>query len=275
MPSTQVNRVIRACVELGKEGNPIISIHDQGAGGNCNVLKEIVSPAGGKVNIRAIITGDDTLSVLELWGAEYQEADALLLRRQHRDMFAALCARERVPVAFVGKLTLFLLSNFTSCWSAGEVTNTGRMVVYDPEAEARNSHPTPVDIDLEKVLGNMPRKTFNVTRGKVSQVPFEVPTEATVSSALDRVLRLLSVGSKRFLTNKVDRSVTGLVAAQQCVGPLHTPVADCAVLALSYTDKVGTATSIGEQPIKGLASPAAMARMAVGEAVTNLMGESR
>ena len=101
-------------------------------------------------------------------------------------------------------------------------------------------------------------------------VPFTIAPDVSVASALDRVLRLLSVGSKRFLTNKVDRAVTGLIAQQQCVGPLHTPLADCAVVALSYFDSVGIASSIGEQPLKGLVSPTAMGRMAVAEAITNL-----
>jgi phosphoribosylformylglycinamidine synthase len=97
-------RVVRACVELG-EGNPIQQIHDQGAGGNCNVLKEIVAPAGGRIDIRKVISGDASLSVLELWGAEYQESDALLVRPEHVALFSGLCARERVPVAYVGLVT--------------------------------------------------------------------------------------------------------------------------------------------------------------------------
>jgi phosphoribosylformylglycinamidine synthase len=244
----KVNRVIRACCELG-EGNPIVSIHDQGAGGNCNVLKEIVSPAGGRIDVRAIAVGDATLSVLEIWGAEYQEADALLLRPESVPLFTALCARERAPVAYVGT-----------------VTGDGMIVLHD-SADGTN----PVNMDTEKVLGNMPQKTYESTRADASALTrFEPPAGTTVAGALDRVLRLLSVGSKRFLTNKVDRAVTGLVARQQCVGPLHTPLADVGVLALSHFDTLGTATSIGEQPLKGLVSPAAMGRMAVAEAITNM-----
>jgi len=243
----KVNRVVRACCEL-RDANPIVSIHDQGAGGNCNVLKEIVAPAGGVIELRAIPVGDASLSALEIWGAEYQESDALLIRPEAREAFAALCARERVPVAFVGV-----------------VTGDGRVVLRDADDGS-----TPVDLDLEAVLGSMPRKTFKLDHAPPATAPFHPPPGTTVAGALDRVLRLLAVGSKRFLTNKVDRSVTGLVAQQQCVGPLHTPLADVAVVALSYTDTVGVATSIGEAPLKGLASPPAMARMAVGEAVTNL-----
>jgi phosphoribosylformylglycinamidine synthase len=244
----KVNRVIRACCELGPD-NPIVSIHDQGAGGNCNVLKEIVDPAGARIEVREIPLGDDTLSVLEIWGAEYQENDALLLSPEHERLFRSLCDREKVPVAFVGR-----------------VTGDGRIVVHDSEEES-----TPVDLRLEDVLGDMPQKTFELQRVETTTEAVRLPEKLTVRDALERVLRLLSVGSKRFLTTKVDRSVTGLVAQQQCAGPLQLTVADVAVIAQSHLGVTGAATAIGEQPIKGLVNPAAMARMAVGEALTNLV----
>ncbi|MEJ2324975.1 MAG: AIR synthase-related protein, partial [Nitrospirota bacterium] len=187
----KLNRVIRACVEMGGE-NPVISIHDQGAGGNCNVLKELVEPAGARIDVRKIPLGDETLSVLEIWGAEYQEQDALLIRPECAAEFEALCAREKVPCAFVG-----------------EITGDGRVVLFD---SADGS--TPVDLELRKVLGEMPRKTFTVERIPPELRPLELPEGLTVGEALSRVLRLVSVGSKRFLTNKVDRSVTGLIARQ-------------------------------------------------------------
>jgi phosphoribosylformylglycinamidine synthase len=244
----KVNRVIRACVELG-DHNPVVSIHDQGAGGNCNVLKELVDPTGARIEVRAITVGDDTLSVLEIWGAEYQEADALLLRPEHREVFQALCRREKAPVAFVGR-----------------VTGDGRIVLHD---EWDGS--TPVNMELEHVLGSMPRKTFHLQRIPPRPEALELPAEVTVEAALERVLRLLSVGSKRFLTNKVDRCVTGLVARQQCAGPLQLTVSDVAVIAQSHFGLTGGATAIGEQPIKGLLDPVSMARMTVGEALTNLV----
>lgn len=116
----------------------------------------------------------------------------------------------------------------------------------------------------------MPQKTFNLSRARPALERFSPPPGLTALDALDRVLRLLAVGSKRFLTSKVDRAVSGLVAQQQCVGPLHTPLADCAVVALGHFSREGTASSVGEQPLKGLVSPAAMARMSVAEALTNL-----
>jgi phosphoribosylformylglycinamidine synthase len=244
----KVNRVIRACSELGPD-NPIVSIHDQGAGGNCNVLKEIVEPAGARLEIREIPVGDDSLSVLEIWGAEYQENDALLLRPRDEAMFRALCERERVPVSFVGR-----------------ITGDGRAVLHDERDDS-----TPVDLVLDHVLGEVPQKTFNLERRRPTLKPLQLPAGTDIEKALDRVLRLLSVGSKRFLTTKVDRSVSGLVAQQQCAGPLQLTVADVAVIAQSHFGITGAATAIGEQPLKGLLDPAAMARMAVGEALTNLV----
>ena len=244
----KLNRVIRACVEKGAQ-NPIVSIHDQGAGGNCNVLKEIVEPEGARIDVRAIPVGDETLSVLEIWGAEYQENDALLLRPEHADIFENLCEREKVPFAFVGV-----------------ITGDGKIVLYDSTNDS-----TPVDMELDAILGDMPQKTFVFTVAPKELCPLELPDGLTVRAALDRVLRLLAVGSKRFLTTKVDRSVTGLIARQQCVGPLQLTVADVAVIAQSHFGITGAATAIGEQPIKGLLDPAAMARMTVGESLTNLV----
>jgi phosphoribosylformylglycinamidine synthase len=244
----KVNRVIRACVELGDD-NPVVSIHDQGAGGNCNVLKEIVDPAGARIEVRKIPLGDETLSVLEIWGAEYQEQDALLLRPEHAALFQSLCDREKVTAAFVG-----------------QITGDGKIVLYDETDDS-----TPVNLELETVLGDMPQKTFHLERMVPRLEPLRLPPNLTVRSALDRVLRLLSVGSKRFLTTKVDRAVTGLIARQPCAGPLQLTVADVAVMAQSHFGITGAATAIGEQPIKGLVDPSAMARMSVGEALTNLV----
>jgi phosphoribosylformylglycinamidine synthase len=130
---------------------------------------------------------------------------------------------------------------------------------------------TPVDLDLDDVLGDMPQKTFQLDRHAQPLERLQLDDGLTIPDALDRVLRLLSVGSKRFLTTKVDRAVTGLVAQQPCAGPLQLTVADVAVIAHSHLGETGGATAIGEQPVKGLLDPAAMARMSVGEALTNLV----
>ncbi|MGW8271869.1 MAG: phosphoribosylformylglycinamidine synthase [Thermodesulfovibrionales bacterium] len=244
----KMNRVIRACVELGDE-NPIISIHDQGAGGNCNVIKELIYPAGARLEVRRIPVGDATLSVLEIWGAEYQEQNALLIHPGRAGEFIGLCRREKVPCAFIG-----------------EITGDGYAVLHD---ETDGS--TPVNLPLDKILGSMPQKRFSLQRAVRPLLPLALPAGLKVREALDRVLRLLSVGSKRFLAHKVDRSVTGLIARQQCAGPLQLTVSDVAVIAQSHFGDSGAAISIGEQPIKGLIDPASMARMSVGEALTNIV----
>jgi len=243
----KMNRVIRACNEMGS-GSLIAVAHDQGAGGPGNVLKELVEKAGGRMDIRKINIGDPTMSVLEIYVAEYQERNGLLIRPENIEKFKAICGREKV-----------------NCEVLGEVTGDGRFVVYDSVDES-----TPVDLELHEVLGNIPQKTFVDTRIDPGLPPVKLP-EITVPAALHEVLRLLSVGSKRFLTNKVDRSVTGLIAQQQCCGPLQATVADVAVIAQSHFGKSGAATAIGEQPIKMLVDPKAGARMAVGEVLTNLV----
>eukprot|EP00877_Chromochloris_zofingiensis_P007400 jgi/Chrzof1/2913/Cz12g03220.t1 len=243
-------RVVRSCVELGGK-NPLVQIHDQGAGGNCNVVKEIIYPLGAKIDVRAIKVGDETMSVLEIWGAEYQENDCLLIRPESRDLLEAVCARERCIMQVIGA-----------------IDGSGRITLVDKQAPPDT--PAPVDLDLDKVLGKMPNKTFTFNRARPQLQPLTLPPDATPQAALERVLQLPSVCSKRFLTTKVDRHVTGLVAQQQCVGPLQIPISDVAVYAQSHQDITGLATAIGEQPLKGLINPAAMARLALGEALTNL-----
>uniref|UniRef100_A0A2K6A5P1 Phosphoribosylformylglycinamidine synthase n=1 Tax=Mandrillus leucophaeus TaxID=9568 RepID=A0A2K6A5P1_MANLE len=259
----KMNRVIRACVEAPK-GNPICSLHDQGAGGNGNVLKELSDPAGAIIYTSRFQLGDPTLNALEIWGAEYQESNALLLRSPDRNFLTRVSARERCSACFVGT-----------------ITGDRRIVLVDDrECPVRRNGqgdapptppPTPVDLELEWVLGKMPRKEFFLQRKPPVLQPLTLPPGLSVRQALERVLRLPAVASKRYLTNKVDRSVGGLVAQQQCVGPLQTPLADVAVVALSHEELVGAATALGEQPVKSLLDPKVAARLAVAEALTNLV----
>lgn len=244
----KMNRVIRACNEMG-DATLIDVIHDQGAGGPANVLKELVEHSGGWVEIRNIKTGDPTMSVLEIYVAEYQERNGFLIRPENIDRFKAICAREKV-----------------NCEVLGEVTGDLRFVLRDS-----NDNSTPVDIELPELLGNIPTKTFEDERIDAGLSPLTVPPELSVRDALLDVFRLVSVGSKRFLTNKVDRAVTGLIATQQCCGPLQLPLNNVAVVAQSHFGLTGAATAIGEQSIKMVVDPAAGARMAVGESLTNLV----
>ncbi|RPJ59645.1 MAG: phosphoribosylformylglycinamidine synthase [Acidobacteria bacterium] len=244
----KMNRVIRACVEMG-ERNPIISIHDQGAGGPCNVLTELVEPVGGRIEIRNIAVGDKTMSVLEIWGAEYQERTALLIRPERLPELLEVARREKV-----------------NCEVLGKVTGDGRIIVHD-ELDDTN----PVDLELAPVLSNIPQKSFQLSRVPQARRPLELPQDLTVEEALRLVFRLPSVGSKGYLVHKVDRCVTGLIARQQCCGPLQLPVADVSLIAQSHFGRSGAAVSIGEQPLKGLVDAKAGARMAVAEAVTNMV----
>ena len=182
-----------------------------------------------------------TMCVKEVWGAELQEKDAILIREKDSALMEAVGEREKVAVMVMGQMR-----------------DRGRMVVKDSKTG-------------ETVLGELPKKTFVDHHVPAVLKPLVLPEQLTVMQALDRVLRLLSVGSKRFLTSKVDRSVTGLIARQQCCGPLHLPLSDVAVFAQSPFSTTGCATAIGEQPVKGLIDPAAMGRLTVGEACTNLV----
>ncbi len=244
----KMSRVVRACCEMGAQ-NIIDVIHDQGAGGPANVLKELVEHAGGRVEIRNIQVGDPTMSVLEIYVAEYQEREGFLVRPENVDQFRSICDREKV-----------------NCEILGEVTGDLRFIVHDSQ-----NNTTPVDIHIPSLLGEMPQKSFADNRSQQKRLALTLPENITVEDAVEKVLRLLSVGSKRFLTNKVDRAVTGLVAQQQCCGPLQLTVANLAVVAQSHLGHTGIASSIGEQSIKMLVNPAAGARMAVGEALTNLV----
>ena len=244
----KMNRVIRACNEMGDK-TLVDVIHDQGAGGPANVLKELVEHSGGRIEIRNIRVGDPTMSVLEIYVAEYQERNGFLISPENIGPFQAICDREKV-----------------ACEVLGEVTGDLRFIVHDALDDT-----TPVDLELNELLGDIPQKTFTDNHVDPKLVPIDLPENMRVRDALRDVLQLVSVGSKRFLTNKVDRAVTGLIAQQQCCGPLQLTVADVAVVAQSHFGLTGVATAIGEQPIKMLVNPAAGARMAVGEAWTNLV----
>ncbi len=242
----RANRVIRACVEMG-DNNPMSSIHDQGAGGPSNVLTELLEPLGGKIDIRNITLGDKTMSILQIWSAEFQEGYGLLIRSERMDYFKLICARER-----------------TNCEVMGIIDGSGNVVVEDSQNQQ-----TPVNLNLEQILTNMPQKTFESNRQPKTLQPLVLP-DMTVKEAIEQVFKLPSVGSKGFLTRKSDRSVTGLVAQQQCCGIAHIPIADVSVNAQSHFGFTGSACAIGEQPTKMLINPQAGARMAVAEMLTNM-----
>ncbi len=260
----KLNRVVRACIEMGSE-NPILAIHDQGAGGNGNVLKELVEPgyAGAVIFSKEFQLGDPTITALELWGAEYQENNAILCQMKDRETLTEICARERCPISFVG------IVNGEGYVSL--IEDVADFEKYTNCLERSTWGDIPFDMHLKEVLGDMPQKEFNLQRHKVKLDPLNLPSVPDYDTLLTNVMSVMTVGSKRFLTNKVDRCVTGLVAQQQCVGPLHTPLADFALTAISHFSYEGIATSIGTQPLKGLISAKSGARMSVAEALSNLV----
>lgn len=233
--------------------------------GNGNVLKEIVEPgmAGALIFTKEFQLGDPTINALELWGAEYQENNAILLNSEDREVLTQICQREKCPINFVGVVTG---NGFVTLIE--DKADKRPMSYYDRDNREQWDD-VPFDMHLSDVLGEMPRKEYKLARHKKTFKPLTI--DGTASSCLDRVLSLMTVGSKRFLTNKVDRCVSGLVVQQQCCGPLLTPLVDYAATQVSHFDTCGIATSIGTQPAKGLISPECGARMSVAEALSNLV----
>lgn len=246
--SRKVDRVVYTCVSLG-DNNPIVIAHDQGAGGMANAVKEAVGKAGGKIDIRKVNVGDPTMSVWEIYVAEYQERECFLIWPDRLDQFLAICHREKTPYEVLG-----------------EITGDGRFTVEDSFDGS-----TPVSLNLEAVLGDLPQKTYRDERKKTVFPKFD-PSNITLKDAIWRVLHLPSVASKRYLTKNVDRSVKGLTAQQQCCGPMQLTVADCAISALSHFNTIGMAYSIGERSPTMIGNPASGARMAIAEAILNLSG---
>ncbi len=240
--------VIRSCYEMGKS-NPIQSIHDLGAGGNCNAIPEGIDPAGALINLKDLPLGDPTLSTRQIWGNESQERYFITIKVEDLEKFESICQREKCPFAVVG-----------------EIIGDGYMKLYD---EKDNTYP--VNLALEHLFGRFPQKTYKFKRRQRKLESVKLPKDLTIGEALDRVLCLLAVGSKHWSTVKVDRSVTGLIAQQPNIGPLQKPLADFGLIATSHLETTGAALAIGEQPIKGSVSPQAMARMSTAEALTNLV----
>lgn len=247
--SRRNGNVIRTCVEL-QDKNLIVAGNDVGGGGLMTSLTELVARAGAVMYVDRIPIGDSTLSEEEKLINESQERYGVVIRKEDIRQFSAICDRENCPVSVVG-----------------EITGDGKLIWKDSRTEAVS-----VDLPLGKILTNLPRKQFKWKTVKPVLLPFELPESVTVREALVRVLRLATVASKEWVVYKGDRSVTGLVAQQQCVGPNQLPLADFAIKADSHFELTGEVHSIGEQPLAGLIKPAAMGRMVVAEALTNMAG---
>ncbi len=244
----RAQEVIDRCWQLG-EDNPILAIHDVGAGGIANALPELAhgAGAGARFDLRAVPSEEPGMSPLEIWCNEAQERYVLALAPARLDEFRAICTRERCPFAVLG-----------------EATADGRVLVRDAHFDNQ-----PVDMDLALLLGKPPRVTRNVSSRQVFLPPFEV-TDLDLREACLRVLRMPAVASKNFLITIGDRTVGGLTARDQLVGPWQVPVADCAVTTMSFEGWRGEAFALGERAPLACVDAPASGRMAVGEAITNL-----
>ena len=237
---------IRAMVEADE--NTIVSIHDHGAGGHLNCLSELVEDTGGKIDLDKLPVGDPTLSAKEIIGNESQERMGLIISERDLEQMKKIADRERTPLYAVGHVTED--RNFTF--------------------QSEKSGAKPMDLALGDMFGSSPKtimkdKTVERNYAEVEYV------QGNLNKYLEQVLQLEAVGSKDWLTNKVDRCVTGRVAKQQTAGPLQLPLNNCGVMALDYKGKEGVATSIGHSPVSALIDPVAGSKNSIAEALTNIV----
>ena len=241
----RVSNVVRALAE--SDDNPIISIHDHGAGGHLNALSELVETTGGKIDMAQLPIGDPTLSAKEIVGNESQERMGMLIAEKDIDRVRRIADRERAPMYVVG-----------------ETTGDHRFV-FEQKDGVR-----PIDLEMDDMFGKAPRTVMHDTTVEETyeDVTYNV---ADIYQYVEQVLQLEAVACKDWLTNKVDRSVTGKVARQQCQGEIQLPLSDCGVVALDYRGKAGIATSIGHAPQAAMIDLAAGSVLSVAEALTNIV----
>ena len=242
----RVANVIRALAE--DDTNPIVSIHDHGAGGHLNALSELVEETGGRIDMAALPVGDPTLSSKEIIGNESQERMGFVAEKKDLARIKKIAERERTPFYVVG-----------------ETTGDDRFVFEQADGVK------PIDLGMKDMFGSSPKTvmTDSTKRHKYKAVK----TDATkLNEYIETVLQIEGVACKDWLTNKVDRSVTGKIARQQCQGEIQLPLSDCGVVALDYTGNSGIATSIGHAPQAGLIDPAAGSVLSITEALTNIVG---
>ncbi|TDN60844.1 phosphoribosylformylglycinamidine synthase [Scandinavium goeteborgense] len=242
--------VIDRCWQMG-EANPILFIHDVGAGGLSNAMPELVSDGnrGGRFNLRDILSDEPGMSPLEIWCNESQERYVLAVAPEQLPLFDELCRRERAPYAVIG-----------------EATEEMHLSLSDTHFDNQ-----PIDLPLDVLLGKTPKMTRDVTTQNAHGEALD-RQGITLEDAVNRVLHLPTVAEKTFLVTIGDRSVTGMVARDQMVGPWQVPVANCAVTTASLDSYYGEAMAMGERAPVALLDFAASARLAVGEALTNIVG---
>ena len=238
--------VVRALSE--QDENPIVSIHDHGAGGHLNCLSELVEETGGVIDVNKLPVGDPTLSDKEIIGNESQERMGLVIDGKHIDHINKIAERERAPIYVVG-----------------ETTGDHRFVF-----ENKKSGVNPMDWDLTHMFGSSPK---TILEDKAATSNFEGVTyeSSKVQEYLNNVLQLESVACKDWLTNKVDRCVTGRVAKQQTAGPVQLPLNNVGVMAMDYRGEKGIATALGHAPVSALIDPTAGSQASIAESLTNII----
>lgn len=241
----RANNLVRALCE--EDVNPIVSIHDHGSAGHVNCLSELVEECGGTIDMTKLPIGDKTLSSKEIIANESQERMGLLIDEQHIEHVRKIAERERAPLYVVGETT----GDAHFAFEQGDGVR-------------------PFDLEVAQMFGHSPKTIM--TDETVKHVYADVQyTSTDIKKYIENVLSLEAVACKDWLTNKVDRSVTGKIARQQCQGELQLPLSDCGVVALDYRGKAGIATAIGHAPQAGLADPAAGSVLSVAESLTNIV----
>ncbi len=242
----RVYNAIRALSEL--ENNPVVSIHDHGAGGHLNCLSELVEATGGTIDISKLPVGDPTLSARELIGNESQERMGLVMKKIHINTLQKIAERERAPIYIIG-----------------EVTGDHQFTLENPVTGEK-----PIDLELASLFGNPPRTIMNdsIVESSFQELEYSIDK---IHEYADQVLQIEEVACKDWLTNKVDRSVTGRLAKQQCAGPLQLPLNNLGAITLDYRGRKGLATSLGHAPAAGLVDPAAGSVLSIAEALTNII----
>ncbi len=237
--------LVRALVE--EDNNPVVSIHDHGSAGHLNCLSELVEDCGGEIDMTRLPIGDKTLSAKEIIANESQERMGLLIDEKHLEHVQRIAERERAPLYVVGETTGDAHFSF--------VQGDGKK---------------PFDLDVAQMFGHSP-KTVMQDETVVRHYEDVTYSQDKIDEHLQRVLQLEAVACKDWLTNKVDRSVTGKIARQQCQGEIQLPLSDCGVVALDYRGRKGIATALGHAPQAGLANPSAGSVLSVAEALTNIV----
>ena len=242
----RVQNAIRALTE--SERNPIVSIHDHGAGGHLNCLSELVEATGGRIDMSQLPIGDPSLSAKEIVGNESQERMGLILKEKDVETLRRITERERTPMYVIG-----------------EATDNHRFTFENPQTGEK-----PIDLMLEDMFGNTPKTviTDQTVPAEFKPVVYEM---GKLQEYIENVLQLSGVACKDWLTNKVDRSVTGLIAVQQTAGEIQLPLNNLGVVALDYQGNAGIATAIGHAPGVALLDAAAGSRIAIAEALTNIV----